>query len=533
MGWEEKLDKARRRHRPSLQDWTCDGFYQAFPSYVRSIETKHSQYESFTPHQQEQQHDTGTSSHASSCCCRGAGINYHPEIPIVADAITLSQQQFIDQIESKSIPAAIRQIPTQDSPAAPWVALHKWTLEALRNDKELCNRYFKCGEDDNGKSIKVKLKYFLQYLHHNQDDSPLYIFDSNFDEDRVSKKLLSHYHVPSYFNEDLFHLVGERRRPPYRWFLVGPERSGTTVHVDPLGTSAWNTLLVGKKRWILFPPDVPKSVVKGRGLISRKEDDEPVHYFTTIFPRMKEKSSEMARRRAVEPYSTDSELRNWKNFKCYEFTQMAGETVFIPNGWWHAVLNLTHTVAVTQNFCSSRNFDSVWLETRSGRKRMAWKWLCQLSEQYPHLAKRARVLNQDGFVMKYDPGEVQRRNEEEEPKRQKKEEEKAKHRRKKEDGRKKHRKHDRSKDEQEICSKSDKGMEGEQQQHDQMQHQQKFKDIEYDIKDAPTSNKLSTTSQQTHTKCNLEQHDERDVKRSRIVSPLPDEKRPSNKGKCK
>jgi histone arginine demethylase JMJD6 len=104
------------------------------------------------------------------------------------------------------------------------------------------------------------MRYFLEYMHHNKDDSPLYIFDSRFEEDRSSKGLLGDFSVPSYFPEDIMGLVGERRRPPYRWFLMGPARSGTCVHIDPLGTSAWNTVLSGRKRWVIFPPSTPKSV---------------------------------------------------------------------------------------------------------------------------------------------------------------------------------------------------------------------------------------------------------------------------------
>ena len=46
--------------------------------------------------------------------------------------------------------------------------------------------------------------------------------------------------------------------------IIGPERSGSTVHIDPLMTSAWNTSVQGRKRWITFGSKVPKSIVKGK-----------------------------------------------------------------------------------------------------------------------------------------------------------------------------------------------------------------------------------------------------------------------------
>lgn len=74
--------------------------------------------------------------------------------------------------------------------------------------------------------------------------------------------------------------------------------------------------------------------------------------------------------------------------------------MFVPGGWWHGVLNLDLTIAVTQNFCNSGNFDKVWKSTRKGRKRLSVNFLKQLSIHRPLLYERAILMNKvDKFVM--------------------------------------------------------------------------------------------------------------------------------------
>ena len=62
--------------------------------------------------------------------------------------------------------------------------------------------------------------------------------------------------LPPQFSDDLFAAMGPKKRPDHRWLILGPARSGSSFHQDPNATSAWNGVIYGSKKWILYPPHI-------------------------------------------------------------------------------------------------------------------------------------------------------------------------------------------------------------------------------------------------------------------------------------
>uniref|UniRef100_K3WNU6 JmjC domain-containing protein n=1 Tax=Globisporangium ultimum (strain ATCC 200006 / CBS 805.95 / DAOM BR144) TaxID=431595 RepID=K3WNU6_GLOUD len=265
-----------------------------------------------------------------------------------------------------------------------WKATTEWTMEKLteRFPSDIKHRItHNLDFFGSGKSLKMSFADYFQYIRHQNDETPLYIFDPNFGE--KAPALLEDYNVEDlkFFKEDMLKVVAQEKqakqkstdcafkseaskqleqktegkstvsqssekvqdvkpavaeslRPDFRWTVIGPERTGAPWHTDPARTSAWNALVKGRKRWAIYPPDSPPPGVStgknGQGrehALNMTSLSWYLHVYPTLLPHQKP----------------------------IEIIQEEGEVIYVPSGWWHLILNLDMTIAVTQNFVDSHN----------------------------------------------------------------------------------------------------------------------------------------------------------------------------------
>lgn len=265
------------------------------------------------------------------------------QLPIVLSSIASSAWDSLrDRLFQEPCTTASRQLYSSNRALHPWFerenvpvildgcpAIDKWAaMKSCRFDN-LVQRYGDLEwrfSDTHGETITLKTyQKYLRSIEGSTDDAPLAVYDSQFGGDDRSS-LLDDYTVPSCFDSDLFAsaIPNEDDRPPFRWLLIGPARSGTGLHIDPVGTHAWVTLIEGCKRWILFPAGT---------------DPEAIHMRDPQIP-----SAIWFR----DFY--DQAMRDHAD--AVEVLQRPGETVFVPAGWPHLVLNLELSVAITHNFAT-------------------------------------------------------------------------------------------------------------------------------------------------------------------------------------
>merc|ERR550537_1124131 len=89
--------------------------------------------------------------------------------------------------------------------------------------------------------VKMTLKDYCEYAKVTTDLEPLYLFEAEVPEGLTVVP-------PRFITADHFPLLDGTKYAERKWLVIGPQGSGTRFHVDPVGSSAWNLVIEGKKR---------------------------------------------------------------------------------------------------------------------------------------------------------------------------------------------------------------------------------------------------------------------------------------------
>ncbi len=86
-----------------------------------------------------------------------------------------------------------------------------------------------------------------------------------------------------------------------------------------------------------------------------------IHFFKDVFPKL------LSSKTKIESYYT---------------VQKAGDIVFVPCDWYHVVINLEDTVAITHNFAMKRHLHKIIPRVFNDEPKFGFKWLNALRINY-------------------------------------------------------------------------------------------------------------------------------------------------------
>ena len=143
-------------------------------------------------------------------------------------------------------------------------------------------------------------------------------------------RLLEDYAAPKPIPQDMYRISGVPT--DYQWMIMSQANTGTSLHLDPEYTMAWNTVVSGKKWWVLMPPELSPTLFSCDSTCSKiKEGDISVlSWFTHVLPQLRAKK--------------------WYGNTVRELIQSPGETLYMPANMAHAIMNVEDNMSVTENY---------------------------------------------------------------------------------------------------------------------------------------------------------------------------------------
>ncbi|XP_035739722.1 2-oxoglutarate and iron-dependent oxygenase JMJD4-like isoform X1 [Vespa mandarinia] len=267
-----------------------------------------------------------------------------------------------------------------------WPCRQQWVLKDAPNFELLgrlfgqclvpisdCKRRYYNSQLKNDMNMQEYLDYWIKYRNNDYtNDMPL-LYLKDWHCAKIFPDLI-YYEVPHYFASDWlneYYIAKPELEDDYMFVYMGPKGTWTPLHADVFFSYSWSANIVGRKRWLLFPP--------------KEENKFRDSYGQLVYDVLSEDLKDHSKYKEYDS----------QNIKCFDVIQEAGEIMFIPSGWHHQVWNLEDTISVNHNWINGCNIYTIWLslkqqlssvmkEVEDCKDMVNWVEHCQLMLKVSH-----------------------------------------------------------------------------------------------------------------------------------------------------
>ncbi|PVG00504.1 Clavaminate synthase-like protein [Serendipita vermifera] len=212
--------------------------------------------------------------------------------------------------------------------------------------------------DEDGCRSEKTLREVIDIWESGQGDAQeekMYVKDWHLALQLEQKKIecMPFYLTPDIFVDDWmnrYYLA--KTQDDFRFVYMGPAGTFTRLHRDVYTSYSWSTNIVGRKRWWLFPPHVTEFITNAQGETVADDVLLDEHHSENLL--------------------RDKKWPHWNVAReaMYVVEQEEGETIFVPSGWYHQVLNLTFCISINHNWSNAHNLQSMYQAMVQATKRV-------------------------------------------------------------------------------------------------------------------------------------------------------------------
>jgi hypothetical protein len=263
--------------------------------------------------------------------------------PLIESGSSFTNETFNEGYGFPSVPVVITDMTDT------WEAKQKWSFDFFK--KRFGEVIGNAERLQNGvkESQKFTIESYIDYMTTTNDEFPYYLRNTQF---HLGTEIRNDYKIPEYF--DCWYANNTKGNNKYAlsWIFMGAAKTYSKLHLDIWDSSAWNAVLSGKKLWVFYEQSQAEFLYNGQ----------------------------------VNPFNPDYEkFPKFADAQPKICVQEAGEVVFTPSGWWHAVMNLEAGISITENFINETNYENVMRFFESKNNKQACRDIEALAMKYGNL----------------------------------------------------------------------------------------------------------------------------------------------------